>query len=192
MLSKCSYLSSILASEGEPIYKFEHFGSLSILRVMGLVSHEQVLTTSTSLVPNVFLPNPLKTERKQDKKAVVFISSPFALVKESLVSFLHNISFHKIELYFTSDNELIIQNNMNGNDSFTNADQLLSPLPYITECLKPSIQDDISLSSFSICINALPLCSRIRSAQLRISSLYQHEFRSSPGSSPSPSFYFHP
>lgn len=100
-------------------------------------------------------------ERKQDQKAVVFISSPFALVKESLLSFLHNVSFHKIELYFGSDNELIIQNNMNGNDSTTKADRLVSPLPYITECIRPFINEDISLASYSICINALPLCSRI-------------------------------
>lgn len=150
-----------MASEGEPIYKFEHFGIFPFLRVNQIVSHEQVLTTSTSLVPNVFLPNPLKMERKQDQKAVVFISSPFALVKESLLSFLHNVSFHKIELYFGSDNELIIQNNMNGNDSTTKADRLVSPLPYITECIRPFIDEDISLASYSICINALPLCSRI-------------------------------
>lgn len=131
------------------------------MKVNRIVSHEQVLTTSTSLVPNVFLPNPLKMERKQDQKAVVFISSPFALVKESLLSFLHNISFHNIELYFGSDNELIIQNNMNGNDSFTQADRLVSPLPYITECIRPFLSEEISLASYSICINALPLCSRI-------------------------------
>lgn len=131
------------------------------MKVNRIVSHEQVLTTSTSLVPNVFLPNPLKMERKQDQKAVVFISSPFALVKESLLSFLHNISFHKIELYFGSDNELIIQNNMNGSDSFTQADRLVSPLPYITECIRPFLSEEITIASYSICINALPLCSRI-------------------------------
>ena len=131
------------------------------MKVNRIVSHEQVLTTSTSLVPNVFLPNPLKMERKQDQKAVVFISSPFALVKESLLSFLHNISFHKIELYFGSDNELIIQNNMNGSDSFTQADRLVSPLPYITECIRPFLSEEITIASYSFCINALPLCSRI-------------------------------
>lgn len=131
------------------------------MKVNRIVSHEQVLTTSTSLVPNVFLPNPLKMERRQDQKAVVFISSPFALVKESLLSFLHNISFHKIELYFGSDNELIIQNNMNGSDSFTQADRLVSPLPYITECIRPFLSEEITIASYSICINTLPLCSRI-------------------------------
>lgn len=104
-------------------------------------------------------------ERKQDQKAVVFISSPFALVKESLLSFLHNISFHKIELYFGSDNELIIQNNMNGSEFYAKVDRLVSPLPYITECIRPFLKEETSLASYSICINALPLCSRIYSTR---------------------------
>ena len=149
------------------------------------VTHNQVLTTSTSVVPNVFLPNPLKTERKQDQKAVVFISSPFALVKESLISFLGNISFHKVDFYFGSDVELIIQNNMNECDSYTNSDQIVSPLPYITECLNSVIGSDRCISSYSLCFNILPLCSSNILRNFFHSLLHLHQFRSFYGPSTS-------
>ena len=114
-----------------------------------------------NLIPDIFLSDSLKNEKEKERKAVVFISSPFALVKESIISFLKNIPAKKVEFYFGANSDIITQNNMSGQDYWVNSDTIRSPLKYISEVLENSLKDPLlSISSFSFCLNAIPLCYR--------------------------------
>lgn len=128
---------------------------------MRLVSHKQIYTTPINLIPTAILSDPSEKRKGRNRKAVVFISSPFALVKESILSFLKNIPVKRVEFYFGANSDIITQNNMSGQDYWVNSDTIVSPLKYISEILKNSLNDPLlSISSFSFCLNAIPLCYR--------------------------------
>ena len=83
---------------------------------MWLVSHKQIYTTPINLIPTAILSDPSEKRKGRNRKAVVFISSPFALVKESILSFLKNIPVKRVEFYFGANSDIITQNNMSGQD----------------------------------------------------------------------------
>ena len=111
-----------------------------------------------TLLPSIFLKENSISTSTHESKAIVLLASPFATIKDSIRLFLSNISYSKVCLYFTSDCEIIMQNNLNGADFGSNLDKLINPLPYITECVN---QPNMTIEAYSLGINVLPLLSSI-------------------------------
>lgn len=111
-----------------------------------------------TLLPSIFLKENSISTSTHESKAIVLLASPFATIKDSIRLFLSNISYSKVCLYFTSDCEIIMQNNLNGADFGSNLDKLINPLPYITECVN---QPNTTIEAYSLGINVLPLLSSI-------------------------------
>ena len=111
-----------------------------------------------TLLPSIFLKENSISTSTPESKAIVLLASPFATIKDSIRLFLSNISYSKVCLYFTSDCEIIMQNNLNGADFGSNLDKLINPLPYITECVN---QPNMTIEAYSLGINVLPLLSSI-------------------------------
>ena len=123
-----------------------------------IVENKQVFTPQMTLLPSIFLKENSISTSTRESKAIVLLASPFATIKDSIRLFLTNISYSKVCLYFTSDCEIIMQNNLNGADFGSNLDKLINPLPYITECVN---QPNMTIEAYSLGINVLPLLSSI-------------------------------
>lgn len=118
------------------------------------MNSKQTFSLGKSLFPSIFKQSNQESSQVSDEKAIVILSSSFASIKDSIISFLTNINYSKVCIYFTADCEITIQNNMNGIEFGDNINELITPLPYISEYL--SNQEKI-VETFSLAINAIPL-----------------------------------
>lgn len=120
------------------------------------------------LIPTRFLSNRNDPKLSQKKRVVVFLVSPFAMIRDSVLSFLEIHKEREVSLYFSADCELILNNNINNNLIQTNMDKLVIPLPVISD----SFNKDRSfpVHAYSLQFNSIPLfyCSYARSSFVQL------------------------
>ena len=105
------------------------------------------------MIPSIFSTT---THSNQPKRTVVFLASPFASLKNNILDFLHQIQSSRVDLYFSVDCELIIDNNYASVNIEKNVERSVSPLPYIVDFLT-DILPDIELHAYSLDFNSIPV-----------------------------------
>lgn len=111
-----------------------------------------------TVLPRIFLPKTSEQDVQKEHRAVVLLSSPFALIKDRVISFLRNIPFTNVNLFFNTDSDFIMQRNLNGDELTNKLNKPISSLSYITECLQKELKDSkYVIHTYSLSLNALPL-----------------------------------
>lgn len=121
--------------------------------MISVVKHKPNVNAQTQMIPDLFLE---KRNENQSRRAIVFLASPFAVVKNDVLAFLKFVNSSKVEFYFGVDCELIIDNNYASTDIQKNAELPLSPLPYITDFLKESVPS-CNVSAYCLDLNTMPV-----------------------------------
>ena len=105
------------------------------------------------MIPSIF-----NTGQHSDKpkRTIVFLASPFASLKNNILDFLRHIQSSRVDLYFSVDSELIIDNNYASADIQKNVEKPVCPLPYIVDFLA-DILPDIELHAYSLDMNSIPV-----------------------------------
>ena len=105
------------------------------------------------MIPSIF-----NTGQHSDKpkRTIVFLASPFASLKNNILDFLRHIQSSRVDIYFSVDSELIIDNNYASVDIQKNVEKPVSSLPYIVDFLT-DILSDIELHVYSLDMNSIPV-----------------------------------
>ena len=105
------------------------------------------------MIPTIFSAG---QHSNQPKRTVVFLSSPFASLKNNILAFLRKVQSSRVDLYFSVDCELIIDNSYASADIQRNVEKPVCPLPYIVDFFT-ELLPNIELHAFSLDINTIPI-----------------------------------
>ena len=121
-----------------------------------------------ALIPTRFLSDRNDLKLSQKKRVVAFLASPFAMIRDSVLSFLEIHKEREVSLYFSADCELILNNNINNNLIQTNMDKLVSPLSVISDSFNKNRSSPVY--AYSLQFNSTPLfyCSYARSSFVQL------------------------
>lgn len=126
-----------------------------------LVNRKQGVFSQWMMIPRVFLAENMKLEGQRYNKIALFLSSPFAMVKDKVMEFITLNQPMEIDLYLSSDSDLIINNNVLSLDVQQNVDRLVFPLVSVVDYLNSA-----SVHVYSLNMNSIPLfyCNYARSS----------------------------
>ena len=121
-----------------------------------------------ALIPTRFLAEQKVQKSSERKRIVVFLASPFAMIRDTVLSFLEIHKEREVSLFFSADCELILNNNINNALIQTNVDRLVSPLSVISDSF--SKDRSIPVQAYSLQFNSIPLfcCSYARSSFVQL------------------------
>ena len=121
-----------------------------------------------ALIPTRFLSEQKVQKLSERKRVVVFLASPFAMIRDSVLSFLDIHKEREVSLYFSADCELILNNNINNTLIQTNVDRLVSPLSVISDSFSKDRPSPVQ--AYSLQFNSIPLfyCSYARSSFVQL------------------------
>lgn len=123
-----------------------------------IVSEKQLLSPQVTLLPKIYLPKAPISDVYKENRAIVLLTSPFALIKEKVVSFLQNIPFLNVNLFFSADSDYVMQRNLDDNESLNQPSKAVTSLSYVTEWLSTELKDTQKvIHAYSLSLNALPL-----------------------------------
>ena len=148
-----------MTTEGEPVYSFERFGSFAVVySCYRIVSEKQLLSPQVTLFPKLYLPTTSVSNVYEENRAIVLLTSSFALIKEQVVSFLQNIPFLKVNLFFSADSDYIMQRNLDDSASLNQPSKAVTSLSYVTEWLSNELKGTQKVvHAYLLSLNALPL-----------------------------------
>ena len=118
-----------------------------------VVKYKPNVNARTQMIPDLFL---AKKRENQSRRAIVFLASPFAVVKNNVLAFLKFVDSSKVDFYFGVDCELIVDNNYASTDIQKNVELPISSLPYITDFLKESVPS-CNVSAYCLDLNTMPV-----------------------------------
>lgn len=104
------------------------------------------------LIPKAFMIDSMKLDKHKYTKIAVFLSSPFALIKDKVMSFITLHQSLPIDIYLSSDSDLVMNNNVQSVNIQQNVERLISPLDSVVEFINSA-----SVHAFSLNVNAIPL-----------------------------------
>ena len=123
-----------------------------------IVSEKQLLSPQVTLLPKIYLSKAAISDVYKENRAIVLLTSPFALIKEKVVSFLQNIPFLNVNLFFSADSDYVMQRNIDDNESLNQPSKAVTSLSYVTEWLSTELKDTQKvIHAYSLSLNALPL-----------------------------------
>ena len=123
-----------------------------------IVSEKQLLSPQVTLLPKIYLSKAAISDVYKENRAIVLLTSPFALIKEKVVSFLQNIPFLNVNLFFSADSDYVMQRNLDDNESLNQPSKAVTSLSYVTEWLSKELKDTQKvIHAYSLSLNALPL-----------------------------------
>ena len=111
----------------------------------------------------------MKLEKQKYTKIAVFLSSPFAMIKDKVMSFIALNRSTPIDIYLSSDSDLIMNNNVQS----VSISPLVSVVDYINSA---------SVHAYSLNLNSIPLfyCSYARTGLVMLTDAVRIVFVVNP------------
>ena len=119
----------------------------------------------------------MKLEKQKYTKIAVFLSSPFAMIKDKVMSFIALNRSTPIDIYLSSDSDLIMNNNVQSVSIQQNVDRLISPLVSVVDYINSA-----SVHAYSLKLNSIPLfyCSYARTGLVMLTDAVRIVFVVNP------------